>query len=171
MCDRSPCFSAQVLQRMSAINGSHPAHRIKLISHQSHHLATPLHTQHAATDNSSSGQGPDMSWQHAHGTHSQHHRISNASSSGNRPDSGGLQPTVRSNGASVGGQGSRRQDRQQQQQQDWKRQQRQCCRSSWSTARLLLQQPLRRRFLPLLVAWLGLCGGWYSTVRVKQGMD
>jgi hypothetical protein len=34
-----------------------------------------------------------------------------------------------------------------------------------SAAKLLLQQPLRRRFLPLLVAWLGLCGGWYSTVR------
>eukprot|EP00883_Tetradesmus_obliquus_P001403 jgi/Sobl393_1/11479/SZX61996.1 len=37
-------------------------------------------------------------------------------------------------------------------------------RTSGDTAMQLLRAPLRARFLPLLVAWIGMCGGWYSTV-------
>eukprot|EP00879_Flechtneria_rotunda_P009853 GHRR01010305.1.p1 GENE.GHRR01010305.1~~GHRR01010305.1.p1 ORF type:complete len:541 (+),score=182.46 GHRR01010305.1:268-1890(+) len=33
-----------------------------------------------------------------------------------------------------------------------------------STAQLLLRPPLWCRFGPLLIAWIGMCGGWYSTV-------
>jgi hypothetical protein len=130
----------------------------------------PLHTQHTATESSSSSsQCPEMFWQHAQGHHSQHHRASNPSSS-NGPDPTASHPTLRSSSAANAGvHGDGEQGWQQQQQQDWRRQQRQCCRSSWSTAKLLLQQPLRRRFLPLLVAWLGLCGGWYSTVSGRLG--
>lgn len=33
-----------------------------------------------------------------------------------------------------------------------------------ATAKQLVQPPLKSRLMPLLVAWIGLCGGWYSTV-------
>jgi hypothetical protein len=121
-----------------------------------------------------------MAWQHAHGHHSQQQSNisvdrSNASMYRVRGGSsgGGLSPTehlheaaagVSQRGGSGAGQSSGvslQQLRQQQQR---------CCKSSFTAAKLLFQQPLRRRFLPLLVAWLGLCGGWYSTVSSTEAI-
>lgn len=33
-----------------------------------------------------------------------------------------------------------------------------------ASARQLTQPPLQSRLVPLLIAWIGMCGGWYSTV-------
>lgn len=181
----SVCVSSwQVLLRMSAINKNSRTRTIRLLPHKSHHL--PLAPAAGSIDDSSSSSnnGHDrdsMAWQHAHGHLSQHqsnpvvnhqsnlgeagrvYRLRPSSASSSQP--AGPQPAA----AAAAGGSTRRRGSSQQGQPDWKQQQRQCCRSSFSTAKLLLQQPLRRRFLPLLVAWLGLCGGWYSTVRQRGG--
>jgi hypothetical protein len=39
---------------------------------------------------------------------------------------------------------------------------------SAATAKQLVKAPLRFRFGPLLIAWLGICGGWYSTGKVSH---
>jgi hypothetical protein len=116
-----------------------------------------------------------MAWQHAHGHHSQQqsninvdrsnasmYRVRGRSSSGGNLSQTELQNEaaagVGQRGGSVAGQASGVSLQQ------LRQQQRRCCKSSFTAAKLLFQPPLRRRFLPLLVAWLGLCGGWYSTV-------
>lgn len=148
---------------------------------------------HSHSPEVSSAQQADMGWQHAHGHHSQQHhaaaiheleapqRHRGGGHGGSSSSSGGVRASSSSGGAGGGrghssssssqrgsgrGRGVSGAGRQHQQEQQWKQQQRQCCKSSFAATRMLLQPPLRRRFLPLLVAWLGLCGGWYSTVRV-----
>jgi hypothetical protein len=163
----------QVLQRMSAINKNSRSRPIRLLPHKSHHLplVAPAADSNGDSSNSSSGHSRDsMAWQHAHGHLSQHQSNTPVDQQSNLGEAGGVHRLRASSASSrqptglqsaAGGSGRHRRPSQQ----GWKQQHRQCCRSSFNAAKLLLQQPLRRRFLPLLVAWLGLCGGWYSTVR------
>jgi len=154
----------QVLQKMCAVNKRRLARPIKLIPHCSHRVPDSSHPppQAAAASSSNSPQGADMSWQHARGHHSLHRSHTLASAAGERPSSSSSSSSNRPPSRSLAAAGRR--DSQQGTQQQWRQQQRHCCRSSFTAAKLLVQLPLRRRFLPLLVAWLGLCGGWYSTV-------
>lgn len=188
------CYSSvlfQVLQRMSAINWGAPGRRIKLIPHKSHHLLQPTPHRHSAQTAShiSSDQGPDIAWQHAHGHHSQQqsnvsvdrywstllnaanasvYRVRGGSSSGGNFSQTELQSEAAAGVSQCGGSGAGQPSGVSLQQ--LRQQQRRCCKSSFMAAKLLFQQPLRRRFLPLLVAWLGLCGGWYSTVSSTEAI-
>jgi hypothetical protein len=162
---------------MAAVNGRRLARPIRLLPHESHHLlphapdapvcapASPAATAHAAAaagvegaGRSSSARELEMSWHHARGHHSQASSVAAARrsrGSGSRAGSFAGQPPAAGRASSSSG--SRQQQRQ-----------RHCFRSSLAAARMLLTPPLRQRFLPLMVAWLGLCGGWYSTVRCSH---
>jgi hypothetical protein len=133
----------------------------------------------SSSSSGASGHAVDMSWHHARGHYSQPSGACNDDNSllvaQSVSQTAQYRPQRYRGGAgyaaaataddedavgSAGGRGSGQQEHARVKQQQRQR----CCRSGWATAALLLQPPLRQRFLPLLVAWLGLCGGWYSTV-------